>query len=180
MKLRWNFECSEKFYLRFMNTCKGFVYLVTVTDWFSRYVLSREISNTMTVDFCLIALERALQKACPEYFNMDQGSQFTSGAFIGLLHKWGIKVSMDGKGRCIDNVYQERGWWSLKYEKIYLNRYETVRELSSGVDEYYEHFNYKRPHEALLYATPHEIYHGITPKYSKGQYKGFEVKKAYG
>jgi len=85
---------------------------------------------------------------------------------------------MDGKGRCIDNVYQERGWWSLKYEKIYLYRYETIKDLRAGVDEYIEHFNYSRPHQGLLYATPNEIYHGIKPKYSKGDYKGFEVKKS--
>jgi putative transposase len=125
-----------------------------------------------------MALEKALQRSCPEYFNMDQGSQFTSAAFLGILRQWGIKISMDGKGRCIDNVYQERGWWSLKYEKIYLYRYETVKELQAGTDEYIEHFNNNRPHQALLYATPNEIYHGITPKYAKGKYKGFEVKKA--
>lgn len=164
--------------ITFLPLAKGFVYLVTVTDWFSRYVLAREISNTMTVDFCLSALERTLQKASPEYFNTDQGSQFTSAAFLELLQQRGIKISMDGKGRCIDNVYQERGWWSLKYEKIYLYRYETVKALHVGVDEYIEHFNYSRPHQALLYATPNEIYHGIKPKYSKGEYRGFEVKKA--
>ena len=166
--------------ITFLPLAKGFVYLVTVTDWFSRYMISREISNTMTVDFCLVALERALLQACPEYFNMDQGSQFTSTAVLDLLHQRGVKISMDGKGRCIDNVYQERSWWSLKYEQIYPNRYETVKELSAGVDEYFKHFNHTRPHEALLYATPHEIYHGINPKYSKGQYKGFEVKRARG
>ena len=132
----------------------------------------------MAVDFCITALDKALQKAHPEYFNTDQGSQFTSTAFLERLQQQGIKISMDGKGRCIDNVYQERGWWSLKYEKVYLHRYETVKELRTGVDEYFEHFNNNRPHQALLYATPHEIYHGIKPKYSKGQYKGFEVKKA--
>ncbi len=155
--------------ITFLPLAKGFVYLVTVTDWFSRYVLSREISNTQTVDFCLIALEKALLKARPEYFNMDQGSQFTSAAFLERLRQQEIKISMDGKGRCIDNVYQERGWWSLKYEKIYLHRYETVGELSVGVDEYIEHFNHSRPHQALLYATPNEIYHGISPKYAKGK-----------
>src|SRR3569832_1521743 len=165
--------------ITFLPMAKGFVYLVTVTDWFSRYVLAYELSNTLTVDFCIIALERALLKARPEYFNMDQGSQFTSAAFLERLRERGIKISMDGKGRCIDNVYQERGWWSLKYEKINLNCYETVKELRAGVDEYYEHFNYSRPHQALLYATPDEIYHGISPKYAKGHYKGFEVKKAY-
>lgn len=164
--------------ITFLPLIRGFVYLVTITDWFSRYVLARELSNTMTVDFCITALDKALQKAHPEYFNTDQGSQFTSSAFLERLQQQGIKISMDGKGRCIDNVYQERGWWSLKYEKVYLHRYETVKELSTGVDEYFEHFNNNRPHQALLYATPHEIYHRIKPKYSKGQYKGFEVKKA--
>ncbi len=164
--------------ITFLPLAGGFVYLTTVTDWFSRYVLARELSNTMTVDFCIVALEKAIQIACPEYFNMDQGAQFTSAAFLGILQQRGIKISMDGRGRCIDNVYQERGWWSLKYEKIYLHRYETVKELRVGVDEYFEHFNYCRPHQALLYATPNEIYHRIKPKYSKGQYKGFKVKRA--
>ncbi len=164
--------------ITFLPLANGFVYLVTVTDWFSRYVLAKEISNTMTVDFCLEALDKALQIACPEYFNTDQGSQFTSVAFLNVLQQRGIKISMDGKGRCIDNVYQERGWWSLKYEHVYLHRYETVKELRVGVDKYFKHFNYNRPHQSLLYATPNKIYHGITPKYSKGQYKGFEVKKA--
>lgn len=164
--------------ITFLPLASGFIYLTTITDWFSRYILARELSNTMAVDFCLLVLEKALQRACPEYFNMDQGSQFTSAAFIELLEQRGIKISMDGKGRCIDNVYQERGWWSLKYEKIYLHRYETVKELRHGVDEYIEHFNHNRPHQGLLYATPHEIYYGIKPKYSKGEYKGFEVKKA--
>ena len=109
---------------------------------------------------------------------MDQGSQFTSTAFLDVLERQGIKISMDGKGRCIDNVYQERSWWSLKYERIYLYRYETVKELRLGVDKYIEHFNYSRPHQGLLYATPNEIYHGIKPQYSTGKYKGFEVKKA--
>ena len=164
--------------ITFLPLACGFVYLVTVTDWFSRYVLAWETSNTMTVDFCLIALEKALQIASPEYFNTDQGSQFTSAVFLEVLRQRGIKISMDGKGRCIDNIYQERGWWSLKYEKIYLHRYETVRALCIAVGEYIEHFNCRRPHQGLLYATPHEIYCGITPKYSKGQYLGFEVKKA--
>ncbi|HYD91129.1 MAG TPA: IS3 family transposase [Flavobacterium sp.] len=166
--------------ITFLPLARGFVYLVTVTDWFSRYVLARELSNTMTADFCIIALEKALLKARPEYFNTDQGSQFTSAVFLERLQQQGIKISMDGKGRCIDNVYQERGWWSLKYEKIYQYRYETVKELRAGVDEYFEHFNHRRPHQALLYATPNEIYHGLSPKYSKGRYRGFEVKKAKG
>lgn len=164
--------------ITFIPVARGFVYLVTVTDWYSRYTLSWELSNSMTVDFCVIALEKALKIAVPIYFNTDQGSQFTSNAFIEILRAHSIKISMDGKGRAIDDVYQERSWWALKYEKIYPNRYETVKEVWSGIDEYYRHFNCERPHQALLYATPHEIYHGISPKYSQGEYKGFEVKKA--
>lgn len=164
--------------ITFLPMATGFVYLVTVTDWFSRYILSYELSNTMTVDFCLIALERALKIALPEYFNTDQGSQFTSTAFLGVLREHGIKISMDGKGRCIDNIYQERGWWSYKYEELYPNPQETVGELSQQAESYFTRFNVERPHEALLYATPQEIYRGITPKYSKGQYTGFEVKHA--
>jgi putative transposase len=164
--------------ITFLPMATGFVYLVTVTDWFSRYVLSYEISNTMTVEFCLVALERALQMARPEYFNMDQGAQFTSAAFLGVLNKHGIKISMDSKGRCIDNVYQERGWWSFKYEELYPNPQETVKEVWQQADAYFIRFNGVRPHEALLYATPREIYYGITPKFTKGQYTGFEVKHA--
>ena len=157
---------------------QGFVYLVSVTDWFSRYILSWEISNTLSVDFCIRALEKALEKGIPIYFNTDQGSQFTSAAFIEVLKKHSIKVSMDGKGRCIDNIYQERGWWSLKYERIYPRCPETVSEVFKVIDEYYPYFNCERPHQALRYATPHEILYGITPKFSKGKYEGFKVKEA--
>jgi putative transposase len=164
--------------ITFLPLAQGYIYLVTVADWYSRYILSQELSNTLTVDFCITALEKALQKGHPEYFNMDQGSQFTSKAYLDKLKEQGIKISMDGKGRCIDNVYHERGWWSLKYEKLYQHCYKTVKELYTGVTEYFEHFNERRPHQALKYATPHEIYHGLKPKYSKGEYQGFEVKRA--
>jgi putative transposase len=164
--------------ITFLPVAKGFVYLATVMDWFSRYIISWEISNSMTVDFCLRCLKSALNKAIPEYFNTDQGSQFTSAVFLEELKSRGIRISMDGKGRAVDNVYQERGWWSLKYEKIYPHRYETVKEIIVGVKDYVEHFNMRRPHQALLYATPHEIYHGDVPLFSKGIYKGFQVKKA--
>jgi len=164
--------------ITFLPMVKGFVYLATITDWFSRFVLSYEISNTLTVDFCLAALERALKIARPKYFNMDQGSQFTSTAYLEILERHGIKISMDGKGRCIDNIYQERSWWSLKYEELYPNPPAGVPAVWKQTESYYLHFNQTRPHEALLYATPHEIYYGITPKYSKGLYSGFEVKRA--
>lgn len=157
---------------------RGFIYLVTVMDWFSRYVLSWETSNTLSVDFCITALEKAIEKGVPFYFNTDQGSQFTSAAFIDILKKYSIKISMDGKGRCIDNIYQERGWWSLKYERIYPRCPETVSEVLGTIEEYYPYFNRERSHQALLYATPHEIHYGITPKFSKGKYEGFKVKEA--
>ena len=164
--------------ITFIPVRKGFMYLVTVTDWFSRYTLSWELSNTISVDFCLVALEKAFEKGIPVYFNTDQGSQFTSVMFIDALKKHDIKISFDGIGRAIDNVYQERSWWSLKYEKLYPGCYETPLEVAQATCEYYNYFNCVRPHQALLYATPHEIYHGITPKYSKGKYEGFEVKKS--
>lgn len=164
--------------ITFIPVVKGFMYLVTVTDWFSRYTLSWEISNTLSVDFCLRALEKALGKAIPTYFNTDQGAQFTSAAFIDILKKHSINISFDGVGRAIDNIYQERSWWSLKYERLYPGCDETALEVSKAIHEYYNYFNSIRPHQALLYATPHEIYHGITPKHSKGEYKGFKVKEA--
>jgi len=154
--------------ITFIPVGKGFVYLATVT----------EVSNTLSVDFCLRVLEKALEKAIPEYFNTDQGAQFTSNAFLKMLEKHEIKISFDGVGRAIDNIYQERSWWSLKYELIYPGCYETVSEVVEAIDKYYEYFNSERPHEALLYATPYEIHHRISPKYSKGVYTGFKVKKA--
>jgi putative transposase len=164
--------------ITFIPLAKGFIYLITVIDWFSRYTLSWEISNTLSVDFCLVALEKALEKAIPTYFNTDQGSQFTSDAFVSILKKHSIGISFDGVERAIDNVYQERSWWSLKYERLYPGCYESVSEVSKAINEYYRYFNCDRPHQALLYATPHEIYHNIPPKYSKGEYKGFKVKEA--
>ena len=164
--------------ITFIPLPKGFIYLATVIDWYSRFALSWEISNTLSVDFCLRALEMAFAIGIPEYFNTDQGSQFTSEAFIETLIKNKVKISLDGKGRAIDNIYQERSWWSLKYERLYPNCYENVQDVYKVVREYYDHFNHRRPHQALLYATPYEIYHGITPKYAKGEYKGFKVKEA--
>ena len=164
--------------ITFLPLKNGFVYLVMVIDWYSRYILSWEISNSMSVHFCIEALEKALRISIPDFFNTDQGSQFTSNEFVDILLNHSIKVSMDGVGRAIDNVYMERGWWSLKYEMFYVNAPETAQEMYKLVSDYVDHFNMKRPHQALLYAVPHEIYHGITPKYSKGKYNGFRVKCA--
>jgi putative transposase len=138
----------------------GFMYLVAVMDWHSRYVLSWQISNTMDVNFCLTALEQALEKGGPEIFNTDQGSQFTSQAFTGRLEEAGVAISMDGRGRVLDNIFVERLWRTVKYEDIYIKGYATVAELEAGLADYFWFYNHERPHQALGYQTPAEIYFG--------------------
>jgi putative transposase len=136
----------------------GFVYLVAIIDWFSRYVISWELSITLDSSFCLTALERALSKAKPEIFNSDQGSQFTADSFTQILLQDNIKISMDGRGRVFDNIFVERLWRSLKYEKIYLNDYETVAETGEAIGSYFEFYNRERPHQSLDYMTPAEVH----------------------
>jgi len=136
----------------------GFMYLVAVIDWYSRYVLSWRLSNTMGVNFCLEALEDALQIATPNIFNTDQGSQFTSLDFTGRLKEADIKISMDGRGRAFDNIFIERLWRSVKYEDIYLKDYQTVLELYNGLREYFRFYNSERPHQALGGIPPEMIY----------------------
>jgi putative transposase len=132
----------------------GFVYLVAIIDWFSRYVLSWQVSNTMDVHFCLLALEQALQVGRPEIFNSDQGSQFTSEAFTSYLESKSIKVSQDGKGRVFDNIFVERLWRSVKYEEVYLKDYVTVPAAIQGLGQYFEFYNHQRLHQALNYQVP--------------------------
>jgi putative transposase len=136
----------------------GFVYLVAVIDWFSRYVLSFSISITLEADFCIEALQRALIRATPEIFNSDQGSQFTSPRYTEILDVSGVRISMDGKGRAIDNIFAERLWRSVKYEEVYLKDYETVQEAKDGIKEYFEYYNNERQHQSLDYQTPAEVY----------------------
>jgi putative transposase len=138
----------------------GFMYLAAVIDWHSRYVLSWELSNTLDGSFCLEALEAALGLGSrkPEVFNTDQGVQFTAQAFTGRLLSAGVKVSMDGKGRCLDNVFVERLWRSVKYEDVYLRGYETVPQLRSGLVRYFGFYNHQRRHQSLGYRTPAEVY----------------------
>lgn len=136
----------------------GFMYLVAVIDWYSRYVLSWRLSNTMDVNFCLEALDEALKIAKPEIFNMDQGSQFTSLSFTRRLEQNDIKISMDGRGRALDNVFVERLWRSVKYEDIYLKDYQSVAELYSGLEQYFWHYNNERPHQGLNGITPAMVY----------------------
>ena len=135
---------------------RGFMYLVAVIDWHSRYVLAWQLSNTLDVLFCLDALRQALNKGRPKIFNTDQGAQFTADAFTSCLLAANIQVSMDGRGRALDNVFCERLWRSVKYENIYLNQYDTVRELQTGLCVYFDFYNHERPHQSLNYRTPAE------------------------
>jgi putative transposase len=137
---------------------KGFMYLVAIIDWWSRYVLAWQLSNTLDSPFCLAALERALVQGCPEIFNTDQGVQFTSLAFISRLERAGIAISMDGRGRALDNIFVERLWRTVKYEDIYLKDYATVPALEAGLERYFTFYNHERPHQSLAYRTPAEVH----------------------
>jgi len=137
---------------------RGFVYLVAIQDWFSRHVVCWRLSITADADFCVAALQEALVRARPEVFNTDQGSQFTSEAFTGMLENAGVAISMDGRGRVFDNIFVERLWRSVKYEEVYLKDYQEVCEVRSGLAAYFEFYNHERPHQALGYRTPGEVY----------------------
>ena len=147
---------SDLTYLRLPG---GFVYLIAIVDLFSRKVLSWRLSNSMDPAFCVAALEEAIELyGEPAIFNTDQGSQFTSEAFTGVLRRHCIEISMDGKGRALDNIYVERLWRSLKYEDVYLKSYETVSQLSEGIHRYFQFYNSERFHQSLEYRTPDEMY----------------------
>lgn len=139
----------------------GFLYLVAFMDWCSRYVLSWELSDTLEVDFVLTALNRALSIAVPEIVNSDQGSQYTSLDYTGILKENKVKISMDGRGRCMDNIFTERLWRSLKYQEVYLKEYQSPREARAGITRYLELYNTFRPHQGLDGLTPHEVYFGF-------------------
>lgn len=138
----------------------GFMYLTAIMDWYSRYVISRRLSNTMDANFCPEALQEALSVSKPEIFNTDQGAQFTSRTFTECLTCLQIRVSMDGRGRASDNVFVERLWRSLKYEEVYRKDYRNGKEAFSGVDRYFRLYNRERPHQALGDATPYEVWSG--------------------
>lgn len=148
--------------ITYVRLAQGFAYLVAVIDWYSRKVLAWYLSNTMDTGFCLDCLEAALRHGQPEIFNTDQGSQFTSREFTGRLTEAGIRISMDGRGRALDNVFVERLWRSVKYENIYVKGYETMTEAKTGLTEYFQFYNETRPHQSLNYATPHEVHGGAT------------------
>lgn len=144
--------------ITYIKMAKGFVYLVAIMDWYSRYILAWDLSITMEVDFCLNALKEALRKAKPEIFNSDQGSQFTSQEFISLLKDNGINISMDGRGRCFDNIFTERLWRTMKYEEVYLKDYQDPLDAYDNLKKYFEFYNNERLHQSLGYQTPAQMY----------------------
>jgi len=146
--------------ITFIPMARGFVYLVAVMDWYSRRVLSWRLSNTLDTSFCTEALEEAIEQyGAPEIFNTDQGSQFTSDDFTGILKEHGIKISMDGKGRWIDNVFVERLWRSVKYEEVYLKAYDDIRSARASLGNYFEFYNSERRHQSLDRQTPDQVYY---------------------
>ncbi len=147
--------CADITYLRLR---RGFLYLAAVMDWHSRYVLSWELSGSLEADFCLQALQEALCQGTPEIFNTDQGVQFTCEAFTGALAGRGVRISMDGRGRCYDNILVERLWRTVKYEEVYLRDYTDPVEARHGLKAYFRFYNEQRPHQALEYRTPAEVY----------------------
>lgn len=147
--------------ISYIPMARGFLYLVAIMDWHSRKVLSWRLSNTMDVHFCLEALEEAVARfGAPEIFNSDQGAQFTSEAFTGALKGHGIHISMDGKGRCMDNIFIERLWRSLKYEEVYLKAYDTVADAKRGIGDWMRFYNMERRHQGLDEQTPDSVYFG--------------------
>jgi len=137
----------------------GFMYLVAIIDWYSRYVIAWQLSNTLDGSFCLGTLNVALEQGRPEIFNTDQGSQFTAQAFTGRLLAANIRISMDGRGRALDNIFVERLWRTVKHEDVYLKNYETVPALHGGLQDYFDFYNYERPHQSLGYRVPGAVYH---------------------
>jgi len=163
--------------ITYIRLTEGFAYLTAVIDWHSRAVLSWRLSNTLDTSFCVEALQEALSKyGSPEIFNTDQGSQFTSQAFIHELISRAISISMDGRGRCLDNIFIERLWRSVKYENVYLYGYQTIPEARRGLTVYFERYNKERFHQSLGYKTPWQIYRGqeIPEQFTK--YDAFEKR----
>jgi len=147
--------------ITYIKMAGGFLYLVAFMDWYSRYVLSWQLSTSLEADFCIEAAQTALQFATPEITNSDQGVQFTSQAYIDVWKNHDTKISMDGRGRCMDNIFTERLWRSLKYEEVYLKSYQSVAEARSGISSWFDFYNHKRVHQSLNYRTPAEIYSNL-------------------
>lgn len=145
--------------ITYVPVSQGFLYLVAIIDWYSRYVLSWRLSNTLDVTFCIEALEEALDKGCPAIFNTDQGSQFTSKEFTEMLLNREIRISMDGSGRVFDNIFIERLWRTVKYEEIYLKGYESCADAKEGLGYYFPFYNNERYHQSLGYKTPQVVHY---------------------
>jgi len=154
--------------ITYIPMARGFLYLVAIIDVCSRYVLSWRLSNTLDAGFCVEALEEALRKGRPEIFNTDQGSQFTSEAFTGLLERHSVRISMDGKGSYNDNLFIERLWRTVKYEEVYLKAYQDGKEAKVGIGNYFRFYNTERPHQALGYLTPAELFTSTPEEATKG------------
>ena len=144
----------------------GFMYLMAIMDWFSRFVLAWQLSNTLEGRFCLEALRLALQQGQPDIFNTDQGVQFTAHNFTGELETAGIRISMDGRGRAFDNIFVERLWRTVKYEDLYIKEYATIPALETGLHDYFQLYNYERPHQSLAYRTPADVHLAVNTAYS--------------
>ena len=154
--------------ITYIPMARGFLYLVAIIDWYSRYVLSWRLSNTLDDSFCVEALEEALSKGRPDIFNTDQGAQFTGEAFTGLLQQHGVRISMDGKGRYSDNLFIERLWRTVKYEEVYIKAYQNGRDARVGIGDYFRFYNTERPHQALGYRTPAEVFTSIPVEVTQG------------
>jgi len=144
--------------ITYIRMLKGWMYLVAILDWYSRYVISWELDHTLEMPFVITAVERALSRATPVIWNSDQGSHFTSSQYIGLLKAHQVQISMDSKGRALDNIFTERLWRTVKYEEVYLHEYSTPKEARSQLSNYFEFYNQKRLHQSLNYRTPAEVY----------------------
>lgn len=151
--------------ITYIRMATGFMYLTAIIDWYSRYVLAWQLSNTLDNYFCLVALDQALAQAKPEIFNTDQGVQFTTYSFTGRLEQDNIQISMDGRGRALDNVFVERLWRSVKYEHVYLYDHSTVSDLHAGLSYYFDFYNHRRFHQSLGDRTPAEVYFSQTLQY---------------
>ena len=149
-------------YIRMVGGYRGWLYLVAVLDWYSRYIVSWELSQDMGEEFVLQAARAALARATPSIWNSDQGSQFTSPQYTALLQAAGVQISMDGRGRFVDNIFTERLWRNIKYEEVYLHEYTNPREARQSLSHYIHFYNNERPHQALDYQTPAAVYHQIT------------------
>ena len=154
--------------ITYIRLARGWCYLVAIIDWFSRYVLSWELSPTLASDFCLTAITGAIRShGAPEISNTDQGSQFTDQRFIAELRKKNVRISMDGRGRCMDNIFTERLWRSVKYEEVYLKSYQTIEDARNNLAAYFRRYNETRPHQSLNYQTPAEVYYKNKKSFKK-------------